>query len=54
MRARICCANQAHLKDIKCQMKMVSSLWQVIKIIKKVLQETLVFNISHIKLIIYI
>ena len=37
----MCCTNQAHLKDIECQMKMGSSLF-------------LVSGISHIELIIYI
>ena len=46
------CTNQAHLKDnIECQMKIVSSLWQLIR---KYCWKFLVSNISHIELIIYI
>ena len=44
-----------NLEDIECQMKMVSSLWQPAKIsYLENIQEILVSNISHIKLIIYI
>ena len=50
------CTNQAHLKDIECQLKMVSSLCQAAKdeLIRKYYRKFLVSSISHIELIIYI
>ena len=48
--------NQAHHKDIECQMKMVGRLCQAAKInkLENITGNFLVSNISHIELIIYI